>query len=586
MRFLTLLSFLLPLSLLAQKDLPRGMAPQEWSLLQSGVYDFPEELDGITDPPPFPVRTMAEWEEIQALAVTWTWSSAKPILAQIIEFAKEECEVIVVCADSNEVKYELLNTYFLPNLDNVHFLEGPYDSVWIRDYGPNCVYANDVDSLYIIDWIYNRPRPKDDLIPEKIGAYMDLPVFSTTLAPVDLVHTGGNFIPDGMGRAFSEELILNENAAGNNFGVTPKTEEEVDQIMVDFMGIDNYIKVTNLPYDGIHHIDMHWYLLDEETLLVAQYPEGVADGPQIEANLQYVLSNFMSPFGTPYKVVRIQSPPSGNGNYPPSGAYRTYANLLFVNKTVLVPTYSPQYDDPNLAILREQLPGYRVEGINCNAIIGASGALHCITKPIGVADPLLIQHKPLEDVADYFQNFEVNAYIQHRNGISGANLYYTTDTTQGYTPVPMILSDPTTHTWTGYIPNPLAITEVFYYVEGIAGSGKILTRPLPAPASYWKFNVDFTTGTTETPQPRTDLQAIFPNPAAAVTCIPIVSAESLEGTIELVDMLGRSVHTIHTGTIPQGESKYFIFAQDFEPGTYFVRLQTELQQQVQKVIIK
>ncbi|MCB9284430.1 MAG: agmatine deiminase family protein [Lewinellaceae bacterium] len=584
MRYFTLLfSLIIPILLSAQKDLPRGMAPQEWSLLQSGLYDFPEELDGITDPPPYPVRAMAEWEEIQALAVTWT--SFKPILAQIIEYAKEECEVIVVCSDSNQVKYELTNNYFLPDLNNITYLQAPYNTIWIRDYGPNCVYANDVDSLYIIDWIYNRPRPKDDLVPEKIGAFMNIPVYSTTLAPTDLVHTGGNYLPDGMGTAFSEELVLDENGVGNSFGVTPKTEAEIDQIMNSFMGIDTYIKVPNLPYDGIHHIDMHWYLLDEETLLVAQYPEGTADGPQIEANLQYVLSNYTTPFGTPYKVVRIQSPPAGNGTYPPFGDYRTYSNLLYVNKTVLVPTYDPQYDEPNLEILRQQLPGYKVHGIECNSIIGSLGALHCITKAIGVADPLLIQHKPLENVVDYYEPFEVNAFIQHRSGIHSAKLYFTTDTTQGYTAVPMTFNDADPH-WTGYIPAQLAPTEVFYYIEGESNSGKTLTRPMPAPAGYWNFTVDFTTGTSEIPAALAEMAPLFPNPASAITCIPVTSSESLEGTIELVDMLGRTVQTIYSGSIPQGESKYFIFAQNFEPGTYFVRLQTELVQQVQKIIIR
>ena len=33
---------------------------------------------------------------------------------------------------------------------------------------------------------------------------------------------------------------------------------------------------------------MHMKLLNEETLLVAEYPEGLSDGPQIEENLQYI----------------------------------------------------------------------------------------------------------------------------------------------------------------------------------------------------------------------------------------------------------------------------------------------------------
>ena len=86
------------------------------------------------------------------------------------------------------------------------------------------------------------------------------------------------------------------------------SEAELDDIFQNWMGIDEYIKMTELPYDEIHHIDMHMKLLDEETLLIGEYPEGTSDGPQIEANIQYVLSNFTTKFGTPFKVVRIPQP--------------------------------------------------------------------------------------------------------------------------------------------------------------------------------------------------------------------------------------------------------------------------------------
>src|SRR5690606_21273019 len=112
------------------------------------------------------------------------------------------------------------------------------------------------------------------------------------------------------------------------------TETQLDDLFHQWMGIDTYVKMTVLPYDDIHHIDMHIKIIDDETLLVGEYPDGIADGPQIEANLQYVLDNFTTKFGTPYKVIRIPQPPSTGGLYPHNGSsYRTYANQTFVNKT-------------------------------------------------------------------------------------------------------------------------------------------------------------------------------------------------------------------------------------------------------------
>lgn len=95
--------------------------------------------------------------------------------------------------------------------------------------------------------------------------------------------------------------------------------------------------MTVLPYDDIHHIDMHMKIIDEQTLLVGDLT-GIADGPQIEANLQYVLDNDSTKFGTPYDAACVPQPPSTGGLWPSTGSsYRTYANQTFVNDIILLP---------------------------------------------------------------------------------------------------------------------------------------------------------------------------------------------------------------------------------------------------------
>ena len=249
-----------------------------------------------------------------------------------------------------------------------------------------------------------------------------LPIYVTDTGTDDLVNTGGNYMSDGMGNAFASKLILNENEAGNPYGVTPKTEAEIDAIMQAYMGIDNYIKMDILPYDVIHHIDMHMKLLDEETLLVSRYPAGVADGPQIEANIDYVLSNFQSAFGTPYDVKWIDAPPSTSGSYPDTGGYyRTFSNSVFINKSIIVPTYRPEVDAPALAYYQELMPGYNIVGIDVDNsgenLIALLGAIHCITHTIGVEEPLWIVHQPMDE-ANTNTTVTVDAMIKHISGIN------------------------------------------------------------------------------------------------------------------------------------------------------------------------
>ncbi len=285
---------------------------------------------------------------------------------------------------------------------------------------------------------------------------------------------------DGHGTAFSSKLILNENPT--------KTEAQINQIVNSYMGINRYIKMDNLPYDEIHHIDMHMKLLDEETILVGQYPPGVADGPQIEANLQYILNNFQTCYGRPYKVVRIPMPPDASGQYPPNGDYRTYTNSIFVNKTVIVPTYQLQYDTTALRIYREALPGYNVVGINCNQTITALGAIHCIMKEVGSMNPLFISHAKMPDTVHATGPYQIKAYFNNTSGIASAKVFWTTDTTQAYAPLQM--SPVSGDTMAAYIPWHPNGTKVFYYVWAQANNGKSLSKPITAPAGYYKFIVD------------------------------------------------------------------------------------------------
>jgi hypothetical protein len=429
-----------------------------------------------------------------------------------------------------------------------------------------------VDTLVTIDWIYNRPRPLDNVIPSVFANLLNTPFYESTVSPWDLVHTGGNFMTDGFGTGFSSNLILTDNSPAGGFNVS-HTAAEIDTIINRFMGINRYIKMTVLPYDGIHHIDMHMKLLDEETLLVGQYPPGVADGPQIEANLQYILNNFNSVFGTPYKVIRIPMPADG-GLYPNNGGrYFTYTNSSFINKTIIVPTYNIPSDTTALRIYREALPGYKVVGINSLSSIGASGALHCITKEIGTSDPLLISHQPLSDTYDDINPYTVQALMKHRSGIQTATLYFRTDTLQPYTTVPMMQGFNPDY-WLADIPAQQAGTRIYYYVQAEAFSGKSQVRPLPAPAGYWYFDVLGTTGISMTENFDFKMDVPFPNPSKGITCIPVISSANVKATAQLTDITGRVVTEFFSGILKAGENKLFINTAPAAPGVYFIKVIT------------
>jgi agmatine deiminase len=577
------LSMCSTIGIYSQKNyLPHYMTEQEKIFLKTFAKNQHIYEGDDPNPPPGPVRTMAEWEQISALQITWT--AQLPILRQIVDHAQEECLVYIICSDSNSVKTYLTNGG-VPHT-NVKFLITSFNSIWCRDYGPWTVYSGVVDTLRIVDWIYNRPsRPQDNASPVFVANYMGVPIHQTISSPNDLVNTGGNFMADGHGTAFASKLILTENQAGNPYGVSAKNETQINDIMSSYMGINRYIKMETLPYDEIHHIDMHIKLLDEETLLVSQYPAGVADGPQIEANLQYVLNNFQTCFGKPYKVIRIPAPPGPNGQYPPSGDYRTYTNSVFVNKTVIVPTYALQYDTTALRIYREALPGYTVVGIDCNAIIPSLGAIHCITKEIGVSEPVFISHSALRNTNNTTQPYEVKAYIKTKSGVASARMFWSKDTTQGFTQVNMTnIGD----TFRANIPAQPLGTKLYYYISATSVSGRTVTKPLPSPRGNIQFLVTNTVGVVQNGNNTPNSFALyqnFPNPFNPVTKIKFDVPRSTFVNLKIYDVSGREVLTITSAQLNSGSYSYEWNASGFASGIYFYKLETKDFSSVKKMIL-
>jgi len=571
----------------SQKNiLPKWLTEAEKAEMDSYVH---QTNRGITTPPQgSEIRTPGQWEENQAVVLTW--AGFPSIQRQLVQHIQQECEVWIVTLDSNTVKNNITSNG--GNLTNVKFIHAPFNSIWVRDFGPNSVYLAGVDSLVFIDWRYNRPREQDNSVPDSVGSQKNIPVYSMSTAPNDLVHTGGNFMADGFGTGFSSHLITDEND-GTGFSQQAKSGAEIDALMNTYMGIDNYIKMTTLPYDDIHHIDMHMKLLNEEVLLVGEFPEGISDGPQIELNIQYIQDNYLSAFGTPYKIVRIPMPPNAAGTAYPgapfgNGYYRTYANNIIVNKSVIVPFYREEYDTIAMRILQEAMPGYNIVGIDADDtganLVSQGGVLHCITKEVAVSDPLLISHQNLPDTYDNLNPYTVEALIRHKSGISGATLYYRTDIAGSFSSVAM--SPTTGDLWAANIPVQAAGTQIDYYIQGNAISGKTQVRPMVAPDGNFSFNVLENPSASIQELDQISFTPLFPNPSSGLTCIPMHTDHGFEGKMSLIDQIGREVIVIHEGHFQSGDRKYFVDVVNLPSGIYNVVLQSESGVLTQKLAVK
>lgn len=446
-----------------------------WGLTQSETFS-----------PPSSLRVMAEWEETEYLALTW--AREFETLREIVRHAQEETQVLIICRDSARVRQYLLAGDV--RLHNVSYLIAPYNSVWVRDYGGISVYEDNVNSLHLADLIYNRPRPDDDQLPKYLAHYLSTSRVDMENNPWDLVHIGGNFMTDGRGIALSTRLLIDENSELNRYVKSPKSEEEIKDLLKQSLGIHQYLALPKLPHDPIHHLDMHLKLLNEETILLGEYPVGIADGAQIEENLRILLRNFPTASGQPWKIVRIPMPHE-QGLYPdsPGVSYRTYTNAVFVNRMLLVPQYGSPQDSLAIKVLKDALPGYKIIGIDSRQLIRSAGALHCVTLNVGSANPLLIQHSPQQNTPFAKRDHFIEARMMHASGIKSAQVFYQKNGKGEFIALPMISSLSDGNKWFAYLPQQAVGTKIRYFFRARAYSGKVMLRPMPAPEAYFEFQI-------------------------------------------------------------------------------------------------
>ncbi len=544
-----------------KNPLPRNLTPEERLLQSTYVPPF----SPATFPPSRPVRAMAEFEEVEGIVVRWAYGTQDLLLSQIVDAAQEVGKVWVLVRPSTSDSINIRNYLTgrgIPFI-NIEFLSINTNSIWCRDYGPWTVYDTQTDSMAIVDFRYNRPRPQDDLVPSLLASRWNLPLYQTTQMPDSLVHTGGNFMVDGFGTAFASRLIVNEN--------THLAELRIDTILSQYCGVNKLVKMNTLLYDDIHHIDMHMKLLDEETLLIGQYPANVSDYAAIE-NTVNSLRTIPNCYGRPYRIIRIPMPPSASGFYPPNSNYYTYTNSLIINTTVLVPLYGFSMDQQALQIYRDAMPGYTIIGYDCNAIIPQLGAIHCITKEVGIREPVVISHARLGNTSDTLHDYRLEVFARVQGGVDSVLMFWRVDTTVGFSRVGLADSN---GTYVGWIPHQPVGTTIWYYVETKTVSGRTVAKPLAGSGGPYRFSVE---NITSVPGNMSDvpyhwqLLQNYPNPFNPATIIPFKLSSSAFVEVKVFNTIGQELETLLTGFQVAGGHSVLWNAATYPSGMYFYRL--------------
>lgn len=108
---------------------------------------------------------------------------------------------------------------------------------------------------------------------------------------------------------------------------------------------------------------------------------------------------------------------------------------------------------------------------------------------------------------------------------------------------------------------------------------------MPAPKGYWSFVADPQTGIINNNTPEIRMGNAFPNPANALTAIPVETNRPVDIRISMHNITGKKIKVIAGEHQKPGKSHYFIHAGNYAPGTYIIKLESDHFVDHQKLII-
>ena len=334
-------------------DVSRGPMPLEKPLGANIQADPPSTLPAFG-----PVRGVAEYEPMDGIIMAWEGSSGQnSILAQMakeITSADGDAKVYMFVDSLTEqgtVTTALSNAG--ANMSRVQFVVKVTDSIWCRDYGPRYIYQGDCRA--IVKHTYNRNRPNDNIMPFEFSS-----VKGHQLYQIPLIHGGGNYHLDGVGRGWSTRLIANENPT--------KSETQIRQLWQDYQNVDTTL-TDPFPtsVDSTQHIDMWMQIIGDNKVVVSDWPN---EPGSIQDSICDSTASTMSVLG--YQVFRIPAFRSGGTHY-------TYTNVVLCNGVAIVPSFTVgTFNAQALAVWQSALPGKRIVQLNCQALVTSAGVVHCV----------------------------------------------------------------------------------------------------------------------------------------------------------------------------------------------------------------
>ena len=326
-----------------------------------------------------------EWAPQDAVLITWPhaasdWCEILPeveanYLAMATAILRYE-PLVVVLPEGREIAH-LFPSDLRARLVEIHL---PSNDTWARDYAPLCCLME--GKKRVVDFRFNGWGLKfasnyDNMISRRLH---DMGFFAKDAEWCDeqmIVLEGGSIDANSRGEMVTTRRCLTEP----NRNIFPEQEVALNSLLSSSLGAQKVIYIEHGAIEGDDtdgHVDTLVRFINDDTLVyVAPTDPNSINYHELKAMEEELLQHEeIKERG--YRLLAL--PDVGTlrdeeGDPLPA----TYANFLFVNGALLVPTYGVPQDEEALAILRRALPEREIVGVNCRTLTRQHGSLHCAT---------------------------------------------------------------------------------------------------------------------------------------------------------------------------------------------------------------
>jgi agmatine deiminase len=360
----------------------------------------------------------AEWRPHTATWLSWpkdpeTWPGRVPQVEEIflqMMAALSPHEMVNLLVDDATTEASVRARCVFPGADNIRCLQIPTVDSWIRDYGPNFLVSDKLQSsdklqfvadspentlvkpddklkfvgqpLAYNDWIFNawgnkyEELRRDDSIPARLESLLKVPRFEP-----GIVMEGGSIEVNGAGCVLTtEQCLLNPNRNPH------LSKKEIEQHLKDYLGVEKVLwlgeGIVGDDTDG-HIDDIARFVASNVIVCAIEEDPDDANHELLQDNWKR-LKSMTDATGRSFEIVTVPMPGVVGGTSTNDRDLdrlpASYANFYIANNVVLAPVFGHANDARALETLSRLFPDRRVVGINCEPLVWGMGTIHCVTQ--------------------------------------------------------------------------------------------------------------------------------------------------------------------------------------------------------------